>query len=309
MKAWFGAAGRLVADAILLLLLAAAAQALVSGTRPAQLVPAVLAAAKALFPLAIAAAIFFGFYSFERRIRSRALTLLSLFLLGLGLAAGGLALRQAFPPARQDPSAADRPNYSGLAIESERRILFAQAYEAGPTGFAARSAVGYDVSAPFPRLVYDPRVPLAGGALELGGRRFSVLPPKDSSFPELPEIFALSLAPASFESRLLGREDGGYLFALAAGAGLVLMAAGFASVSRFARWPLAGRGRSSLGLVLARLLDGAVATPAKIELLAPAAEAVGLAAIPMPLVASALEAILGLLAGLAALAAPHREEA
>jgi len=91
--------------------------------------------------------------------------------------------------------------------------------------------------------------------------------------------------------------------------GFVMLACGLASLARLPRWPLAGFFLSCAGCYLLVILDIALASPELAPPLRAFAARAGLGSWPLPRIEAAIEGVLGLLAGLAGLAAPKREEA
>jgi hypothetical protein len=91
--------------------------------------------------------------------------------------------------------------------------------------------------------------------------------------------------------------------------GFVLLATGLASLTRFPRWPLVGFFLSCAGFCLLVFLDIALASPELAPPLRAFAARAGLGSWPLPRIEAAIEGLLGLVAGIAGLAAPKRGEA
>ncbi len=300
MKAWLGAAGRLLFDYALLLALAVALEVGASGLSG---LFGALTAALRLFPLAIAAALMLGVFSFERRLRSRVLGFLSLVLLGTGLFTGGLALRRALAPPE---AAAERPLPTGLAVESGGLIYYARSYEQVAQGRVAREAIAYDAHAAFPRLVYAHEASLVdgGGLAVVEGRRYPVRARADTASPLIPALPEFSVH--SLAQRLAALDALPLSLAAAGAACFALLVVGFCSFARFPAWPLFGLFVGVAGLACALILDAALAGPAVAAVGDFALRRLGLGELPAPLIAALCEGALGFLVGFAGLFAPRR---
>jgi hypothetical protein len=316
MKTWFEVLGRSCLEFLLLLIigsfLAGAADSLAAGaTNAGVLFAYAVRAVHPLLPIAAAATLFLSFFGFERRVRSRVAGWAGILLLGVLLFSVGLVLRRmpffldAIAPA--PPAAAvGKLQAPGLATKRGKVMLWYRTAD-GPT---ARDAAAVDFGAAFPRLAFAGAAQFndAGGEIEIGGRRYDALAPGPDNAPFLPET-------RLFEGhwiweRLAGLDGSSLIFAAAAAAGFVLLAAGFRFFARLTRWPLANAFFALAGFFCLLVLDAALASPAVSSLLSALVGRAGLrgpAATPVLFVATA-EAILGLVLGAIdlAIAPPER---
>lgn len=302
MKKWLGALGRTIVIFCITLALLAAAAALSRDADPSSrldLLASFLSSLKAVFPFATAAALFLGFFVFEGALRSRLLSWGSLFLLGCLFLIGGAALREIgvteAAQRRAQPTA-------GLAVEAGSLVSYARSYE----GAEAIEAVGCDFQAKTPpRLSYAPRASAASGLLSVEGAQF---PLRAGKLREQLEPLLFGPTQADIGARLSTLEALGRREAIWAALGFILLATGLSTLARLPRWPLAGFFLACACLYLLVVLDVALASP---ELAGPVrsfAGRLGLGSWPAPRVEAAIEAGLGLLAGLSGLLAPRRKE-
>lgn len=313
MKNWLGAAGRLCADFVLFLLVFSATAALgqsPGGAPAGDLIRNAAAAAETFYPLAAAAAIILGTYAFERHIRLRFLSWLSALVLGFGLLAGGAWLR------RSDPISAagmEGPKVAaGVFVERGPRALYVKRYE----GSGALRAFGVATDSPrMPRVVYAPLAVYDSGrgSVMIDGQAFPTFPPGlPPNGRGVPERHLGPLIPGvgrgALDQRLAGLDRLSFPFALAVLGGFALLAAGFASLASLPRWPLVGFFFAAAGFLALVLLDTALTSTAVTWFFDGLRARFGLGGIPGVLAVAALEAALGLVLGLASLAAPARDE-
>jgi hypothetical protein len=296
--------GRSIAAFCLILAILASASALAQDAEAAYRLPFLstfLASLSSIFPLAAAAALFLGFFLFEEQPRSRLLSWVSLLVLGCLFMAGGTGLRALHLETPARPQAAAPA--AGMAVEAGNLLCYVRSYEKGE----ASEAVGYDFRAKAPpRLTYAPRTAAPGqdGIISVEAERYPLRPGRPQSRP-----FLLGPSAADRAARLAAIDRLSLLDGLMATLGFVMLATGLASLARFPRWPLVGFFLSCAGLYLLVVLDIALASPELASPLRAFAARAGLGSWPLPRIEAAIEGLLGLLAGIAGLAAPKRGEA
>jgi len=305
MKNWFGAAGRFCADFLLVLMLVVAIAALggsPAGTTVDGLLVAAIAAGLRLFPIAVIAAIFLGFHAFERRTGKRFLSLLSVLVLGFGLLAGFAELRRLdLAPGFRHGKAGP---VSGMIVENGGSSLFVGHYE----GSSAVLALGYEAEgAGPPRLFYSPRAGFSPetGRVRIASRVFDSREAEAPAWRFLPSVPGLE--GRRLDERLAGLDGLPLPFALIVAGGIAFLAAGLAGFASLPRWPLVGFFFGLAGLVVLVLLDAALTSPPALLLAGKLAAKLALARVPGLLVVACLEAFLGLVFAILALAAGRRE--
>lgn len=306
MKNWLGAVGRSIAAFCIILLLLASAAALsrdAAALSRLPFLPTFLASLSHMFPFAAAAAIFLGFFIFEGKARARLLSWASLLLLGCLFMAGGAGIRALHLETQAKPQVPAPA--AGKAVVAGNLLCYVRSYE----GTEAVEALGYDFQSKAPpRLSYAPRTAAPGpdGGISVEGLRYSLRPGRLDS-----QAQALPFGPSATDiaARLAATDHLSRLDGLVAMLGFVALAAGLASLARLPRWPLVGFFLSCAGFCLLVFLDIALASPELAPPLRAAAARAGLGSWPLPRIEAAIEGLLGLVAGLAGLAAPKRREA
>jgi hypothetical protein len=306
MKNWLGAVGRSTAAFCIILILLASAAALSRDAEAASrlpFLPTFLASLSTIFPFAVAAAVFLGFFIFEGKCRVRLLSWASLLFLGCLFAAGGAGLRALHLESQAKPQAL--APVAGRAVVAGNQLCYVRYYEKGE----AVEAVGYDFqSKALPRLAYAPRTAAPGqdGGISVEGGHYSLRPGRLGAQARL-----LPFGPSATDlaARLAAIDRLPRLEGLIAMLGFVLLATGLASLTRFPRWPLVGFFLSCAGFCLLVFLDIALASPELAPPLRAFAARASLGSWPLPRIEAAIEGLLGLVAGIAGLAAPKRGEA
>lgn len=290
MKAWLGAAFRLLVDFLVILFLIAVTEGFASSltaTSLAALPGLMLRSALDRFPYALAAASALGLFAFRKRQKSLLLGFVSVILLGAVLAAGGLALRliplSPLPPLLSLPP-------TNTPIEVGEVLLSASSYEESGT---ARDVLSYDTTSPFPRFHYaaETRYLPDQGALLVGGQKYPVLAASNlfRSWERMPEF--LSRPPLKDLAAL------SYPQALLVALGFVILVVGLTAPALGPRWPLTGLALGVLGVGAAFILDAALNGATLSALLKSAAASLGLGLLPSALLAALVEGVIGLLAG------------
>jgi len=305
MKNWFGAAGRFCADFLLVLILVVAIAALggsPAGTTADGLLVAAIAAGLRLFPIAVIAAVFLGFHAFERRTGKRFLSLLSVLVMGFGVLVGFAELRRLdlVPELRYGKPAA----VSGMVVENGGSSLFVGRYE----GSSAVLALGYEADGEgAPRLFYAPRAEYAPetGRVRIGSHVFEGREALEPAWRFLPSIPGLE--GRRLDERLAGLDGLPLSLALIVAGGIAFLAAGLAGFASLPRWPLVGFFFGLAGVIVLVLLDAALMSPPALLLAGKLAAKLGLSKVPGILVVACLEAFLGLVFAILALAAGRRE--
>jgi hypothetical protein len=300
MKNWFVAAGRFCVVFLLALVFLSSILALghdAGSLRGGGLVLATLHQTGRLFPIAAVLAIFVGSYAFERRLKSRFFTWLSVSFLGFALLCGGEALSrlQLF----SSPTIPEKLPAAGLIVESGNRALYVASYEKG----RALGAIAYGEAMDGKRgLVYAEQAPYAlrsggGGAVLLAGRSFPasarVQGADTAALGGIPGIDASLL-----DARLDELGDLSPLLALAVLGGFALLSSGFSAFARLPRWPLTGFFLSALGFLALFFLDAAIADSSFVGLIRPIIGKIGLGPLPWAVVSASLEGLLGVLLAL-----------
>lgn len=302
MKTWLGAAGRLCADCILVLILLVAVSVL--GEIPGKAEPSILLARAVqaglrLLPLAATAALFLGFYAFEGGLgrKYRMVSWLSALVLGFGLLVGTTELRRLDLGIAKGIEGGPSQVSGGLILDREGEALWVQ-------GFDARGGtrlIAFRADAPLLEgLSFIPRADFSPGreALILGDRPWPLEAKRSEAPGGLPgmDLGILGIL-GILDSRMAGVDRLSLPLALAVLGGFALLAAGFAGFSRLPDWPLVGFFFAVAGFLATLALDRALASPEAGRLIARFAPQLGLASLPSFLVVAGLEACLGLVLG------------
>lgn len=295
MKTWLGAAGRLCADCILVLILLVAVSVL--GENPGRAEPSFLLikAAEAglrLLPLASTAALFLGFYAFEGGLgrKYRLVSWLSALILGFGLLVGTTELRRVDLGLAKGAEAAPLPS-GGMILDREGEALYAQGLDAQ----GGSRLIAFKAEAPLLEgLSYVPRADYGPGrdALVLDGRAWPLKAREAEAPPSLP-----GMNLGILDTRMAGVDRLPLTLALVVLGGFALLAAGFAGLSRLPDWPLVGFFFALAGFLATLALDRALASPEAGHLIARFAPRLGLASLPPLYIVAGLEACLGLVLG------------
>lgn len=296
MKTWLGAAGRLCADCILVLILLVAVSVL--GESPGKAEPSILLfqAAEAslrLLPLAATAALFLGFYAFEGGLgrKYRLVSWLSALILGFGLLVGTTELRRLDLGLAKGPEPGPSLAPGGLILDREGEALWAQGFD----GQGGTRLIAFKAEAPLLEgLSFAPRADYSPGreALILEGKPWP-LEAKESHGPAGIPGMDLGI----LDRRMAGVDRLPLPLALAVLGGFALLAAGFAGLSRLPDWPLVGLFFAVAGFLATLALDRALASPEAGRLIARFSPQLGLASLPPVFVVAGLEACLGLILG------------
>jgi hypothetical protein len=308
MRTWLGVLGRAFIEFFLIiLLLSAAVGAMLSLDTGIQNFLAYMAgAALDLVPLAVSLTLFLAFFDFELRIRSRIAGWIGLLILGgLLMAAGVQARRMQFIkenlPVPVAVSKAPLPGPAGIASTKAGVVLWYRGIANGDI----LDAVAVDFGSDFPRMAYSSRSYFdpSSGLVEIGGRSYDATRPASAPIRLVPE--ASVFAGAWIWDRLASMDRESFLDVLAAAGGFVLLVLGFRFLCRITGWPLANAILAAAGfvgiVVLDAVLSGTVAQKAIVGI----AKDLGLSLPPVLLLAG-LEGSVGLLLGLADLAAAPR---
>lgn len=301
MKMWMGALGRTLAIFVLSLVILAAGMALARGTDSSlPFLRTMFCCAENIYPLAAALAVFLGFFIFSGKTGAL-LSWVSMFCTGCFLMAACWALVWFFPAGGLPPARALEPR-AGVAIEAGGLVSYVDSY----SGDRALRAAGYDYNAPGqPRMSYAPSTAIPGndGILKIEGRSFPTRAAQtrlsaERRYPLLEEAVrnGLGARGAAFSSA-------DWREALFAALGFILLAAGLASLAGLPSWPLAGFFLACGGFFILLFLDQILADPAAGGLLRPLMARIGIGAWPLVRVQAAIEAALGLIAGIAGICA------
>jgi len=187
MKVWLGVIGRAFIEFIIILaLISFAAGAAMFVGLPTGGIRAIYSnaasAALKLIPLSASLTLFLAFFSFELRLRNRAIGWLGLVILGLLLFSCGLGMRRV--PAFREAAALRSDQAEGpvrlipaaLAQQQGRVALWIGGFEGGE----ASDSVAVDFGTDYPRLAYSPRAEIdqATGEMDIQGRSYrAALPP------------------------------------------------------------------------------------------------------------------------------------
>jgi len=310
MRTWLGVLGRACIEFLLIvILLSATAGAMLSLDTGIKNFPAYMArAAIDLIPLAVSLTLFLAFFDFELRIRSRIAGWLGLLILGSLLMAGGIQLRRMdfikeSLPAPVATAETPRPSPPGLSSTKAGITLWYRAMENGDV----LDAVAVDFGSDYPRMAYSSRsfFDPASGLVDIGGRTYDAARPVPKPIRLVPE--ASVFAGAWIWDRLAAMDREPILLVLAAAGGFILLALGFRFLCRITSWPLANAVLAAAGFVGIVVLDAALSGGAASKAIAGIARELGLSLQPVLLLAC-LEGAVGLLLGLADLAAAPRRE-
>jgi hypothetical protein len=310
MKVWLGVIGRACIEfAIILALISFAAGAgqsvglLSAGVRAIH--KASTAAALGLTPLAALLTLFLAFFSFELRVRSRPAGWLGLLVLGSLLFSLGIGLRsmpqlRAVAASDEGSSLAPRLVAPGRAAQQGRSTLWIGAFDGGE----AVDAVAADFASDYPRLSYSPRAELiaASGEVDIQGRLFRAVLPRPQAQELVPEA---SLYLGSWIWDRLAAQDSLFM-AFATAGGFLLLALGCRFLCRITGWPLANALLAAAGLAGLVVLDAALSGGAFTSMAESLLRRLGLppsALLKGPLLLALIEAFLGLVLGVADLAA------
>ncbi len=329
MKNWMGAFGRTLAIFVLSLVVLAAGMALARGADSSlPFLRTLLCCAESIYPLAVAAAVFLGFFIYDERI-SPLLSWLSLFFIGSFLMAACWAFVWIFPSGAM-PAARPLEPKAGTAIEAGGLISYVDEY----SGDRALRAAGFDFSqtsglagtqppasqvsagqntasnGSAARMTYAPTAarPGSDGLLKIEGHVFPTRPgsaqlSSEKRYPAVEEALRNGLG-----ARSAAFAAGRWLEALFAGLGFIILAAGLASLAGLPDWPLAGFFLTCGGFFLLLLLDQTLASPEFAGLLRPLLSRIGIGSWPQLRVQAAIEALLGLIAGIAGICAKRTEK-
>ncbi|MEI6877113.1 MAG: hypothetical protein WCL50_18525, partial [Spirochaetota bacterium] len=230
MKAWFAAAAKLVAEFLVLLCFFSAAAAFAATLAMpglVQFIEEMGREALRVFPWALAISVGLGLISFRRDRGHEVSALLSVLLIGVLLALGGVASREFlhFPERETRISPV-----IGRAVENGDRLVSVGELD----GAIARRIVAVDFAAPFPRLLWASAATLDGnGSIRQGKNTFSLVrPPLTRQWIELPLPDGIPVP--------LGRSAGdGFLPALMAALAFVFLVVGLSTPALALRSPLA----------------------------------------------------------------------
>jgi hypothetical protein len=312
MKAWLGVLGRACLEfAIILVLVSFAAGASVSLAAPSGGLGAIYRSAAEgaldLAPLAAVLTVFLAFFSFEQRVKSRAAGWLGLLVLGALLLSFGIAVRRValIREAVEGPSrgvAQTAPPFpTGVAVEQGRVALWIGSFE----GADALDAVAVDFGSDYPRLAYSPRTGIdpSTGDMDIQGRTYRATLPAARPLNLIPEA---SLFSGSWIwDRLAAMDDEPLLLSFIAAGGFLLLAIGFRFLCRITGWPLANALLAAAGLAGLVALDAALSGGAVLGIIESLAKRAGLL-LPKTILLACVEGIMGLVLGLAELAASPR---
>jgi len=311
MKVWLGVIGRACIEFSIILVLvsfsagAAAFVSVPSGGMSA-IYRTVAQAALDLVPLAAVLTLFFAFFSFETRVKSRAAGWLGLLCLGALLLSMGLGIRR-LPLFRVEVANSSseavqaRLIPAGTAAQRGRVAIWVGSYEDGE----AVDAIAVDFGSDYPRLAYAPRasVDSATGEMEIQGRTYKPIMPEAGPMVLVPEASLFS--GAWIWDRLSSMDEDPFGEAFAAAAGFLLLAIGFRFLCRITGWPLANALLAAAGLGGLVALDAALSGGALFGAIESLAARFGF---PLggPLLLASVEGLLGLVLCAADLAAAPR---
>jgi hypothetical protein len=306
MKTWLGAAGRLCADCLLVLILLVLAAL---GGKPGSLSPAFILekaaqAALGLLPLAAAASVFLGLFTFESHLgrKYRLVSWLSVLVLGFGILVGGSALRRLDLGLGFAPSPETSLPASGVILDRGDEGLWASSFDQG----GATRVLGFRAGAGLLEgIVYAPRAEHGkkDQELSLAGRAWSLAPPA-----EVHKNGRMKMDLGILDARTSAIDGLPFPLALAALGGFALLAAGLAGLSQLPRWPLVGFFFAIGGFLGLLVLDSALGGPETGYLLASLGPRLGLGSVPQALLVAGIEAFLGLVLGALTLPSWGREE-
>lgn len=293
MKRWLGAFGQFFADFILffiLIIAIAITGSLPKGAGLADILVTALAQGLRLFPIAIIAALAFGFHAFLISGSHRIVAWLSIILLGFCCMAGGMYLRRIAPLTQETPRPATAA--VGRIMEEPESSTYISALE----GNKARGLVRFT-----PGAKGAPRLQIQEHGSYSSSRQGAA-----SASSDLDKTARQGIA---LLDKRLGEVDrlslpGAALVVL----GFIILAAGFISLSVLPRWPLVGFFFALAGFFALFGLDAALDTPILSDLINLTSSRFGGRSMNATWLNAGIEGGLGLVLGLAACLSPKRED-
>jgi hypothetical protein len=317
MKQWIGTLCRAFFDFLLILLVLALVEAgaWYGAGKSGRFLDIALgfgSRALALVPLALAVAMMFAIFSFEKRLRSRLAAWLGTLLFGLLVLGSFAALVTYLPPSAAAPTTArlpspEPPSARRIIEGGGRRMVFA-----ARDGAAVSDLVTISFADPWPRMRYAGQAAYdaSAGALVAGKSAFPLQaerPPLPSLIPDASSFGGVwiwdrlaSAAPRGPEGgRAAGLSDLAEIMALCAG--FVLLISGFRFASRATRWPLAN------ALLSGPILIGLLVADAYLSGSAALSFSRGFPILPPAFLHAAIEGVLGILLAVLDLALPPKD--